>query len=241
MKRGVLTLVSASALLVAGLPGHVYAQSAPAAPAKPVVVVVQQKPGGAPAAPAPAPNASALPAPTLTLDAPATANLGATLPIRAVLAAPDGQPVAGAAVDFSSSASFLNTTGKIVFAHAVTDSLGAASVEWQPRSGGSIKLDATYAGDQRFATAKTTAAVEVKGDQQLYQQQAGVVLPGLNAAPAFTRTAALAPVANPWPRISGWPLVVVLLIVWSLYARAVSCLFTIARGRESTPVGAKSR
>jgi hypothetical protein len=161
--------------------------------------------------------------------------------IRAVLAGPDGQPVDRGAVDFSTSASFLNTTGKVVFAHAVTNSQGAVSVDWQPRSAGSIKVDAIFAGDQRFASAKTTAAVEVKGDQQLYQQEAGVVLPGLNSAPAFTRTAALAPVANPWPRISGWPLVVVLLIVWSLYARAVSCLFTIARGRESTLVGGKAQ
>ncbi|HEX8968557.1 MAG TPA: hypothetical protein VF937_11790 [Chloroflexota bacterium] len=245
-------------VLAAGvlLPGQALAQSAPTTtpPVKAVVVVQQpsapaqaqpqpQAPGSPKAqvvvqtsstngAPAPTARPAALPMPNLTLEAPAAANLGQTLSVRVVLVGPGGAPVKGAPVDFSTSANFLNTPGSIVFAHALTDAQGTASVDWQPRSDGSLTLNAAFAGDKRFAAATASAAVDVTGDQQLYEQQAGVVVPGLNAAPAFTRTAALAPAASPWPRLSGWPLVAVLVIVWSLYARAVLVLFTIARGGE---------
>jgi hypothetical protein len=155
--------------------------------------------------------------------------------LRAVLVGPDGKPVTGAAIDLSTTAKFLNTDGSVVFAHAVTDAQGAVSIDWQPRSDGSLSVTASFAGDKRFAAAKANASVNVGGDQSLYQQQAGVAVPGLNATPAFTQTAALARVVSPWPRLSGWPLVVVLLVVWSLYARAVAFLFTIARSNPTVP------
>jgi hypothetical protein len=94
-------------------------------------------------------------------------------------------------------------------------------------------LTATFGGNSRWAAATASATLLVRGDSQLYQQQAGVVVPGLNAAPGSTAMASVAgPVPSPWPKISGWPLVVVLAIVWSLYGRAIWSLFRIARGRE---------
>ena len=238
MKLARVVFALAASLL---LPAQALAQSAPGttSPVKAAVVVqksqVVVQTSGAPAAPAaPAAKPVGLPAATLTVDVPQSAYLGETVRVQVALVGPDGSPVNGATVDFSTAATFLNTPGNVVFAHAVTDARGTASIDWQPRSDGSLNLNVSFAGDKHLAAANTKAIVEVKGGQQLYQQQAGVVLPGLNAAPALTATAALAPVASPWPKVSGWPLVVVLLIVWSLYARAVTSLFTIARGRAPT-------
>ncbi len=205
----------------------------------PASVVVQTSTSSAPTAPAPKP--ADLPKPNLTIDVPAAATLGRTLTIQVNLVDPDGAPVDGATVDFATSATFLNTQSSVVFDHAVTNAQGSASIDWQPRSDGNVTLTASFAGDKRAAAANANATVQVSGDRQLYQQQAGVVLPGLNAAPPLTETAALAPVASPWPRMSGWPLVLVLAIVWSLYARAVGSLFAIARGQAPKNGGRERR
>ena len=216
------------------LPAQVLAQSAPGStpPAKAAVVVVQTS--GAQTAPAPAVKPAALPTPSLSLALPAVVQLGETASLGVSLRDAEGAPISGAAVDFSTSVNFLNTDGSIMIGRAVTDSDGRALIEWEPRSNGTVTVDAAFAGDRRFAAARASATVAIQGAQQLYQQHAGVVLPGVNTAPLFTRTAALAPVVSPWPKLSGWPVVVVLLIVWSLYARAISALFTIARDTQPT-------
>jgi hypothetical protein len=241
-------------VVLTGLPAQALAQAAPAAPQPAKAVVVQQSaPAAQPAAPAkaavvvqtgsaaapttPAPPAvpaaqpAAQPTPSLTLSVPPTANLGENSTLKAVLLDPAGAPLNGAAVDFASTAKFLNTNGSVLFAHSVTDAQGTATVDWQPRSEGSVTLSATFAGDKRFAGAKATATLQINSDRQLYQQQAGVTVPGLNAAPPISTMVAIAPIVSPLPRLSGWPLVVVLLVVWSLYARAVVGLFRIAGGR----------
>jgi hypothetical protein len=247
-RRAVRISICAAVLLLAGVPAQALAQTAPPAPqpAK-AVVVVQQAPSPAqpaapgkaqvivqtpgPAAPAvPASSSAAQPKPELTLSVPATANLDANIVLRAVLVDANAKPVSGAALDFASTAKFLNTAGSVVFAHSVTDTQGTASVDWQPRSAGSLSLTASFAGDQHLGAVTATAVVQVGGDQPLYQQQAGVSVPGLNAAPRISTMVSLTPTVNPWPRLSGWPVVIVLLIVWSLYARVVLFMFTLARG-----------
>jgi hypothetical protein len=228
---------------------QVVVQQTPAAPAKPQVVVqtntapaqVSVQTSSAPApvvvqtsgAAAAATGSAALPKPTLTVDLPTNATLGETLSVQAALVGPDGAPIRGADIDVSTSATFLNTQSSVAVGHGVTDAQGSTSIAWEPRSTGNLTLTATFGGNSRLGAATANATLIVRGDAQLYQQQAGVVLPGLNAAPGSTAMASLAgPVASPWPRISGWPLVVVLTIVWLLYGRAVWGLFTIARGRE---------
>jgi hypothetical protein len=58
----------------------------------------------------------------------------------------------------------------------------------------------------------------------LYQQQAGVLLPGLNAPPGQNQLAGVVP---HW-FLSGWPIAAVLLVVWSLYGTAAWFLGEIA-------------
>jgi len=238
-----LSRVAVAMTLLVLLPAQALAQSAPA---KPQVVVVQQPAPAAPAKPqvvvqtssAPAaPAPAALPTPKLTLQLPAAANLGETLKVQVNLTGPDGAPINAAAIDLSTAATFLNTQSSVVVAHGVTDGAGNATVEWQPRSTGSLPFTAAFGGNSRFGHVTSNATLVVKGDSQLYQQQAGVVLPGLNAAPGSTAMATLTqPAPGLWPRVSGWPLVVVLAIVWSLYGRAVWNLFGIARGGEPETV-----
>jgi hypothetical protein len=239
-------LLGAASLLLAALPAQALAQAAPAAPPSPmqspakVEVVVQppapgkaqvvvQSPGGA----APATKPVGLPTPQLLFVAPPPTKLGEVVTLRAKLADPDGKPISGAAIDFSSPERFLNTDGAVGLAQAVTDAQGTAAADWQARSDGSLTLTASFAGDKRFMGARATAAVEISGDGSLYEQQAGVRVPGLNGAPVAVMVD-VSPSLSPWPRLSAWPLVVVLVIVWSLYARAVSLIFTIARGSRPT-------
>ncbi len=231
----VRTLMGVAVLLLAA-PGPVLAQAAPGArpaaqatvvtkPARPAVVV--QQPSTPPAgAPTPAPRATpaaALPTPKLTFTPPHAANLGDDVTMEATLVAPSGAPIAGATIAFTSGETFLNATGSLPVAQAVTDKQGVASAAWQPRVSGQSQLTVSFAGNKQYKAAKTTSTVDVSGDRQLYDQEAGVRIPGLNTAP-------IPQLAGAWPKLSAWPLVLTLLIVWSLYGRAVALLFRIARG-----------
>lgn len=242
---GRLVLVLTASFL---LPVQALAQSAP--PPKPQVVVQTSSPpaqvvvqgNSAPAAPVPAEIPAALPKPTLSLQLPTSVMLGETLKAQVALSGPDGAPINGAAIDVSTAVTFLNTQSNVIVGQGHTDSAGVASVEWEPRSTGNLTLTAAFGGNNRFAAATANATLVVRGDSQLYEQQAGVVVPGLNAAPGSTAMAALPPAQiSPWPKLSGWPLVVVLAIVWSLYGRAVWNLFRIARAGEREPATGGAR
>ncbi len=97
-----------------------------------------------------------------------------------------------------------------------------------------------FAGDDRNAASKITLPIAVSGDAQLYVQDAGVRIPGLNEPPQATTVmlGAASPLqqvlAKAWPALSGWPVALVLGTVWSLYILVGFLVTRIARAGEET-------
>jgi hypothetical protein len=78
----------------------------------------------------------------------------------------------------------------------------------------------------------------VSGDSQLFVQSAGVRVPGLNEAPQ-TGTVVLGQpnellqaIGGLWPALSGWPIALVLLVIWSLYIFVAYLVTRIARAQD---------
>lgn len=169
-----------------------------------------------------APDALAAGAATaISIAVPGNARLGQTVTLQARMIDSTGALVANAQIEFVSPATFLGTSGDVVIAEATTDKAGLATAQWQVRRTGTLTVRAEYRGDSRYAPSQASAQIAVTGSQQLYVQQAGVQIPGLNTAP----TPAM---AGLWPRLSGWPIALALLIVWSLYGATVFLIFRIA-------------
>lgn len=126
----------------------------------------------------------------------------------------------------------------MTLADATTDKGGIATAEIALRTEGSLQVSATFKGDAQHAPSSASAAMAVQGGGQLYAQAVGVKLPGINEAPAAPGTsAALVPgVASLWPRLSGWPIALVLMSVWSLYASVVVVLFRIVQAARKAAV-----
>ncbi|MDE3076618.1 MAG: Ig-like domain repeat protein [Chloroflexota bacterium] len=165
----------------------------------------------------------------ISMGAPKSVGLGEKATLQARLVDGDGAPIAKAKIDFVTAQEFLNVDDDVVLVEGVTDDQGLAAADWDPRTSGDITVEAVFRGDDRYEAAKTSAPVTVTGDRQLYVQQAGVRVPVLNASP-------LAAAAGLWPRLSSWPLVLALLIVWSLYGRVALFLSRIAQLGATVPV-----
>ena len=143
--------------------------------------------------------------------------LGETVTLQAKLVGVGGAPIPKARIDFTTNTRFLQASGDTVLAEATTDATGLAVAQFVARQNGTLTFTAVFAGDSTYAASTGTAQVTVTGNQQLYQQQAGVLLPGLNAPPGQNQLAGVVP---HW-FLSGWPIAAVLLVVWSLYGSAV--------------------
>jgi len=173
---------------------------------------------------APAPPAAAAPAgsqqPTaIGVAAPGSVSLGQNVTVQAKLVGAGGVPIPKERIDFTTGTSFLQASGDMVLASATTDATGLAVAQFVARQSGSLTISAGFAGDGIYAAAKGNTQVTVTGNQQLYTQQAGVPLPGLNRAPSSDLY--LTPEVVPNWFLSGWPIAAVLLVVWSLYGTAV--------------------
>jgi hypothetical protein len=179
---------------------------------------------GCAALPVAAQAQSALAPTAIGIGIPPTAQLGQVVALQARLVGAGSLPIAKATVSFTSPTSFLNVTSDAVIAEGVTDKDGLVSAPWRATRSGSLSVQAEFRGDGSYAPATARAPLEISGDQQLYVQQAGVRVPGLNTAPVqgISFLAAL------WPALSAWPIAAVLLVVWSLYATATVLLFRIA-------------
>jgi Bacterial Ig-like domain (group 3) len=161
--------------------------------------------------------------------APDNVTLGQTVSLQAKLVGVAGAPIPKQRIDFTTSTSFLQGSGDMVLAQATTDATGLALAQFVARQSGTLTITAAFAGDNTYAAAKGNTQVTVSGSQQLYTQQAGVSLPGLNGAPGSGLTTGVVP---HW-FLSGWPIAAVLLVVWSLYGTAVLFLSQIpARAGE---------
>lgn len=168
----------------------------------------------------------------ISMGAPSTLTLGQTATLQARLVDGSGAPVAKATIYFTAALSFLNVDGNVVVAQAVTNKDGLAAASWQVRSTGNLTVKAEFRGDDRYAPSSTSAHLVVTGDQQLYVDQPAVVMPGFNAAP-FPFLAGL------WPRLTPWPIALVLLIVWSLYGRVALLLRQIVAAAEHPAIASE--
>lgn len=197
---------------------------------------------------APAAGAGSAAPTTLRIESPAAAILGEIVVVRARLAGADGTPIARAAIVFATEAEFLNETGEAEVAEAVTGPDGAAQAEWQPRTSGPVSVIATFSGDPTHAPSRATASVTVSGARQLYSELQGVQLLGIDAGPGLSPRSGR---TGSWPRLNGWPIGVILMIVWSLFAYVVLLLLRIskeppwagaaAEGQASLPAGVLER
>ena len=156
---------------------------------------------------------------TLELQVPDRLALGEEVTVTAVLRDANAAPIPGAAIILWSPASFLSTGGAVTLGRAVTDGLGTATFLYQPRSEGAIALNAAFAGDSRYDAAQASAKVAVQGSVQLYQETAGVRVPGIGV----------------------WLLVGILGGVWSTYFAVMVFLTLIAREGTKVPAGAGGR
>ncbi len=171
----------------------------------------------------------------LAVGAPPSAVLGRTIQVEARLTDGSGAAIPKATIAFTVQRTFLGATDRSVLAEATTDAAGVATAEIEPRTSGPVDIDAVYRGDDRHAPAMASVTVAVGGDAQQYVQPAGVRIPVLNEPPGGTTVVLgqpgplLASAARLWPALSGWPIAVVLLVVWSLYGSVALLVVRIAR------------
>ena len=147
------------------------------------------------------------PEPGITIQAPAQGTLGQAVPVESTLLAPDGSPVVGAAIQFFSPASFMSTSGEVFLGQAVTNSAGLAVFQYDPRTAENVEIVARFAGNTEYGPAESSATLSVQGSTQLYQEEAGIQVPGLNV----------------------WLIVAILGTVWSVYLMVIVLVTRIAR------------
>ena len=183
---------------------------------------------------------------TISITAPAAAQFGQVVTLRARLVDGSGAPIANAPVFFTSpSAFFLGVTNDATVAQGLTNKDGLAVAQYEVRTSGWLMLNAEFRGDARYAPAQAGAQIGIdQAARQLYTEHAGVDIPGLTSPPfvgpimysAEPAVGPLAGLAARLPRLSGWPIPAALIVVWSLYATAVLRLFHVAR-RPAAPAG----
>ncbi len=179
---------------------------------------------------------SAKEATAIRVGAPAQLALGAVATVQAVLVDSTGIPIPNATVDFTNPATFLSASGEMVLAQARTNGNGQAVAQFTNTISGAITLHARFRGDDRYAPSDATTPINIGGDAQLYIPQVGVQIPGLNQPPPMAASASLGRTSNflgpdipsLWPSMSGWPIALILIIIWSLYVLVVGLVFRVA-------------
>lgn len=176
----------------------------------------------------------------ITVSVTKTARFGQSVQLSARLVDATGAPISGANVAFvAPDTFFLGATGDVPIAEVQTTKEGVAEAEYQARDTGWLVVRAEFRGNDRYASARATGRILIDElPWQLYVEHAGVQIPGLNAPPTLDPAQGemdMGGVVPPpsglaalWPMLSTWPIVLVLLIIWSLYGLAVSQMFRIA-------------
>lgn len=156
---------------------------------------------------------------TLELQAPKEAALGEKITVTAVLTDGKGAPIPKATIILWTSASFLSTESPVELDRAITDAQGKVTFLYQPRSENSVTLNASFSGNSRHAPAQSSVELTVQGSVQLYQETAGVQLPGIGV----------------------WLIVGILGGVWATYFVVMVLLTIIARDGARAPDSAGGR
>lgn len=174
----------------------------------------------------------------ISIAVPPRAAVGQVAEVQAKLTDASGAAIAKALVLFTTKLSFLEGESDVVLADARTDATGLAVADIDLRTDGSLQITAVFQGDDRYAGAKATALIEVASSGQVYEQQAGVKLPGINEAPTVVAgtpsVGLLQSFSRFWPALSGWPVALVLMIIWSFYGAVVVLLFRIVSAAKAT-------
>ncbi len=184
---------------------------------------------------------SAQEATQISIGAPAQANLGTPLTVQALLVDSRGNPISKETVYFTTNATFLNNSGDVVLAQAVTNKDGQAVAEFTDDFSEAITLHAEFRGDAQYAASNATAQIAAVGEDQVYVDHIGVDIPGFNVPPVGAPQASIQSqqglagfIRSLWPAMNGWPIAAVLLLVWATYFFAVTFVFRVAAaGREN--------
>ncbi len=172
----------------------------------------------------------------IVIGAPAAPDLGGVTTVQAVLADLQGHPISKEPVYFTTQAKFMNDTSEVVLAQGMTNTHGQAVVHFTYDFSGGIALTAEFRGDTQYAPCKVSVKIGTNGTQQVYDEQVGVNLPGLNVPPVGEPVASVTSplpgidgfIQSLWPAMNGWPVAAVLLLVWSTYFFAVTFVLRMA-------------
>ena len=153
----------------------------------------------------------------LELAVPGGVELGDEIHLEATLTDRAGVPIADAPVSFVLQTRWGELSDEMVLGTALTDVEGTASVVTDVRTSGDLELAVRFDGDDRYRPSLATGSMAVTGDQQLYEPEVGLDVPGLGV----------------------WVLVVLVAAVWGLYAlvarQVVGIAGAAAQGDEGSP------
>jgi hypothetical protein len=151
---------------------------------------------------------------TMEVEAGPDVALGDRVTVRVGVTDGQGGPVAGAIVVLLSPASFGATSGEMRLGQVTTDDLGWASFTYEARREGQQTLIARFPGNEGYAPAEASLDISVYGSTQLYQQEAGVRVPGIGV----------------------WLLVFLLSAFWCVYLVVMGHITLIAREGGKAPL-----
>ncbi len=178
----------------------------------------------------------------IMLGASGVPDANGVMTVQAVLGDSTGHPISKEVIYFTTQAKFLNGKGDVVLAQAVTNSHGQAVAHFSDTFSGTFALSAEFRGDAQYAPTSATVQLGGAADQQAYEDHVGVDLPGFNVPPAGIPMASIQSpqqgieglIQKLWPAMNGWPVAVVLLLVWSMYFFAVTFVFRVAAAGSET-------
>ena len=186
-------------------------------------------------------SAEDLPPVRVEVAVPPEAWIGQAIHAQARLTDAAGKPIEGARLKFTVTLDFLGASGRMAIAEGTTGADGIVGAEFDLRTEGAHEVRVGFGGDDRYAPASAVAKIKVTGTEQLYVQEAGIRVPGLNEAPVLGRadegpeqTGVAALVARLWPSMSGWPIALALIVVWSLYGYVALLVARISRAEASS-------
>ena len=186
---------------------------------------------------------SALEGTQIIMGAPSQSRAGAPLTVQAVLGDSQGHPIVKAVIYFTSQSTFLGRKGDVILARAVTNARGQAVATFVDDFSGSATLSAEFRGDAQYAPCTASIQIGESGGGQVYAEHIGVDIPGFNVPPIGSPRADMSLsqpgftgfVASLWPAMNGWPVAAVLLLVWSMYLLAITFVFRVAAGDDTSP------
>ena len=173
----------------------------------------------------------------IVVGGPAESNLGETLTVQAVLADSRGHPISKVLIYFTTDTTFLSKKSDVILAQAVTNANGQAVAHFVNGLSGPLTVRAEFRGDNQYAPSTATTQINTAGSGQVYVEHIGVDIPGFNVPPVSAPVASVQSlqqqnilqfIKNLWPAMMGWPVAVVLLLVWSMYLLTVKFVFRIA-------------